>query len=679
MTNSTSYFYEELSNKPSEKVRDFLNELSEYANQIKKIFYVIDSPLGDQKYSYSYKDSFILLSPEHKILIFDYGNNKEDFTEYLEDLLEDIGSISDKHKYKNSIGRPRKWRLDLVKEVQFDDIENIDSLNKYKIERNSDIDLVDKANQKRKLELIISLFIGSINDIDKIGVEEPNTPLDKIKHKIQLFDADQTRFIYQNLKKKRITIQGLSGTGKTELLLHKLKDLYMSDNESKIFFTCHNKVLANNLKGRIPQFFNFMRVEQQIEWNKRLWCTNAWGGTINKDSGAYRYICSFYEIPYSTFRRGGDSFSDLCKRAIKDIKQKYPKGEVPPALTYMLIDESQDFEEAFFELCELVTEQKVFIAGDVFQSIFDAKISPEISPDFLLSKCYRTDPKTLMFAHAFGMGLFEKPKIRWLEEKEWRDCGYLVKKENSNLILSREPIRRFEDLDDGMESLEVIETKAIVKEILRLITNLKSENQTITPDDIGIVFIDDSKKNYQTADELEFLIGDHFGWEVNKGYESKEKITNSVFITNKNNAKGLEFPFVICISSRIKNGLSYRNTVYTMLTRSFLKTFFLLETPLSESVKKGLAHIMNKKEMIIEEPSEKEKTEIRMRFKEQKNILNKDLKESLKSILEEMNITLDKDQETRLLNMAQTAEIENLEDLQNFARDNLKYICNEAP
>ena len=82
----------------------------------------------------------------------------------------------------------------------------------------------------------------------------PVTTLDKVKQKIELFDGNQSRFVYQNLDKKRITIQGLSGTGKTELLLHKLKDLYTDENSSSIYFTCHNKILADSLKKRIPSF-----------------------------------------------------------------------------------------------------------------------------------------------------------------------------------------------------------------------------------------------------------------------------------------------------------------------------------------------------------------------------------------------------------------------------------------
>src|SRR5690606_4985260 len=444
------------------------------------------------------------------------------------------------------------------------------------------------------------------------------TTLDKVKQKIQLFDGDQTRFVYQRPEKKRIRIQGRSGTGKTELLLKKLKELYVSDTSSLIYFTCHNKILADNLKRRIPSFFNFMKVEQQIEWEKRLWCTNAWGSAAFPNSGAYRYICDYYQVPF--FRYSYQmSFSKACKLATDEIKEKYKKGGFTYAFTYMFIDESQDFDESFFELCELVTEKNIYVAGDIFQNIFDENISNSIQPDYLLGKCYRTDPKTLMFAHGLGMGLFEKTKLRWLEEKEWKDCGYNVLVQDNKFHLSREPLRRFEDLDDNFESIRIVEIDKVYSDtVIQLIKEIKKENKTILPDDIGIILLDSSNDIYKLADVLEVKIQQQIGWSVNKAYETKEKINNAVLISNRNNVKGIEFPFVICITKSIRDSSSYRNSLYTMLTRSFIKSFLLIPATkasgLTDGMKSGLKEIVTHRQMVIEEPSEAEKKKIRTRF-----------------------------------------------------------------
>ena len=70
-----------------------------------------------------------------------------------------------------------------------------------------------------------------------------------------MFDGEQTKFIFDEPKKKRITIQGLAGTGKTELLLHKIKELYTDDNECRIVFTCHNVILADGLRKKSARIF----------------------------------------------------------------------------------------------------------------------------------------------------------------------------------------------------------------------------------------------------------------------------------------------------------------------------------------------------------------------------------------------------------------------------------------
>ena len=289
----------------------------------------------------------------------------------------------------------------------------------------------------------------------------------------------------------------------------------------------------------------------------------------------------------------------------------------------MLIDESQDFQESFFELSELVTKNTVYIAGDIFQSIFDDSIISEIQPDFLLSKCYRTDPKTLMFAHALGMGLFESPKLRWLEDNEWKACGYELKKLTNGAEkyqLSREPLRRFEDLNQlNFSSIELVQTSKALdenaeKKIVEIIRDIKRENPTVIADDIGIIFMDDNNNSYLSIDKLSVSIPREFSWKVNKAHESKEKIKDTLFISNKNNVKGLEFPFVICVTKKIHNNPSYRNTLYMVLTRSFLRSYLLISQDCNEELAKTLQqelkNINETSTLLITPPTEDEKKAI---------------------------------------------------------------------
>ncbi|MFA3460968.1 AAA family ATPase [Acinetobacter baumannii] len=667
----SSYFF--LDADKNSKNAKIINDLERYAEENKKLIYVLKKPLTDQKYDYSYKDALIILAPKHKVIILDFSSKEyeenEEYQDYVEDVIEDVGSISDKYLYKDIIGRTRHWRNKLVE---------------YKLKYNEEISIKDiignnsLTNNKdiKHLDLLISLFIGSINDIERIKEDIPETLLDQVKQKIQLFDGDQTRFIYKEVEKKRTVIQGMSGTGKTELLLHKLKDLYVNDSKSRIYFTCHNKILADSLQKRIPEFFNFMKAEIQIEWNKRLWCTHAWGGSKDVFSGAYRYICAHYQIAFYPYSHQM-TFSKACKLAVNDLKEKYKGEQIPYLFTYMFIDESQDFDENFFELCELVTEKNIYIAGDIFQSIFDDCFSDSIEPDFLLGKCYRTDPKTLMFAHALGMGLFEQEKLRWLEKKEWEDCGYNIEIINNKYHLSREPLRRFEDLDDDFESIKIVEVENKYSEtIINLIKEIKNSNLTLVPDDIGIIFLDSGNALYRLADILEYRIQEEFGWDVNKAYETKERMKDHLFISNRNNVKGLEFPFVICVTQKIETSSIYRNSIYTMLTRSFITSYLVIkdtvDSGLTEAMKTGLNEILSHKKMIISEPTIEEKEKIQTRFKYHLN--QKSLYDRLLDIFKDLNV--EEKYHKKIIDLVQNVGMvdQDYSKLEQFVKYNLQFI-----
>ena len=278
--------------------------------------------------------------------------------------------------------------------------------------------------------------------------------------------------------------------------------------------------------------------------------------------------------------------------------------------------------------------------------MFDSKIVSEVNPDFLLNKCYRTDPKTLMFSHAVGMGLFEKPYLRWLTDQEWDACGYIINKDSNNYKISRKKLRRFEDLDSkDIESIKLIadDNKNYSQNIINIIDEIRKENLTVKADDIGIIFLENIDENYRLASELEILIERKFGWKVNIGYKSKVNEKGSVFISNRNNVKGLEFPFVICITQqRITDNIQKRNSLYMMLTRSFITTYFLVSSKnnsqeLIDLYQNGITKIKHDEELILEEPNDKEKQRLRNAIisNTKVNMSSKDIAEK---VMDELNI-----------------------------------------
>lgn len=610
------------------KFKTYLSE-EDKATQI----YIITAPLGG-KYTYDYEENvLVILIPKHKIIFLNLSDERSsDFENYYEDFIEDLASISDKYEYKEYIGRPRDWKKNNTEKA------NLEVFNKGSLKdflRNCEI---NDLRDQRIGDYLISLLIGSINDIQQKGIEVPMSLLEKVKRNIILFDGDQTRFIYENFPdKKAVTIQGLSGTGKTELLLHKLKDIYLKEKSSKIFFTCHNIALANTLRERVPSFFNFMKVDEQIEWEKRLWVSRAWGSQKDINSGLYSYICNFYNIPFLGFGYNVD-YNKIFSEAL-DFLNNIPSRDFEYAFDYILVDERQDFPEVFFKVCEKIAKEKVFIAGDVFQDIFENLDKKQLEVNIILNKCYRTDPRTLMFAHSVGLGLFEKNKFNWFDDEGWRALGYILERYNDELHLTREPIRRFEDVEtDNFKSVEIVKSTH-TNEIVSIIKKIIDKDKNTKPDDISIILLDDNKKIYQYIDTLSNNINTIFNWTVNRGYETKQKIENTLYISNPNNIKGLEFPYVICVTGGIQNTYKYRNILYTMLTRSFIQSYLLLNPSENlEEIEKGLSIINEKKYIRTIEPTDEEKEKIQRKLINLRKEQSLSYEDFLKSIFNELGI-----------------------------------------
>ncbi|MFR4052821.1 MAG: DEAD/DEAH box helicase, partial [Clostridium perfringens] len=606
--NSNSFFF---SNIDVDYIDDFIiKNLQEYANESFEHIYLINKPLAEKKYDYTVNKVLVFLSPGYKIKFINLTiEDENEFEDMYLDFIEDLGHIADKYNYTDIISRPRKWQ-GFIQKSTLDEFKN-NMVNKELIMNFMKNSKLDTEIEKRTVKLLISLLTGSINSVEKIGKNIPESILEKVKKNIVLFDGDQTRFIFQEkYSDKIVRIQGLAGTGKTELLLHRLKEIYTKSEDSKIVFTCQSKTLANKLKNRVTEFFNFMKVTEQIDWNERLWVMHSWGSIKDiYNIGTYGMICRMYNLPFYT--AGRTSFASACERTLNYIIENNIKIE--PIFDYMLIDEGQDFTENFIKLCSLATKKQVFVAGDIFQDIFGIQ-KVETNPNYLLNKCYRTDPRTLMFSHALGLALYEKPALRFLKDDEWIACGYSFVKDNKKYRFKREHVRRFDDINpyDIPNSMELIEYDNYeTQNIINIIKKIKTEFKDVKPEDIAIVFPNESLI-YDKIDALEVSIYKELELNTNIIYNTKEILPNRITVSNKNNIKGLEFPFVICVVDyKVTRDLKLRNTLYMTLTRSFISSYLLIQKSenmeLIDILKYGLKEINNSLEMVVPEPSEDER------------------------------------------------------------------------
>lgn len=621
----SDYCFKHLQCKYDDRIEQFINKIENLLNADKINSYILDRLLNDKE-KYDYDGCIIVLSPKHKIIFLDCKNDKEKFEIFIDDILQNIDHLSTKFDYKPLIGRKREWNNENI--VYKSSIEKFVDNLKYNMH-------LAEINglEAQKTRLLISLFINNPNDTKNIKTLEADNNLTRIKNKIQLFDCKQLDIIHENKKQKQIAIQGLSGTGKTELLFHKLKDTYLASTECKIAFTCYSNVLANHLKTRIRNFFDCMRVEKQID-DEKLKILKAWG-SITYEEGVYSVICKHYEIPFQAWSKN-ITFDRVCKNALESLSTKNIESYV---FDYIFIDESQDFPKSFFELCSKVTKEKIYIAGDIFQNIFDTEINTD-EIDFSLNRCYRTDARTLMFGHAIGMGLFEDKKINWLEEKQWEQCGYKYNcKENDIIELTREPLKRIAGIDQE-QSIFLETSKDLKDSIVKIILNLKDTYKDLEAHDICIIFNDISMYNFVPILELEIYSKTKF--ECNRAYETKQMKNNKVFITNQNNVKGLEFPFVICVAQDIMNNrnISFRNALYMSITRSFLQTYLLvLEDKDISNIINGLDNINKQYKIISKKPTDDERIEINKTIKSYKEKLYSTFDEEVDKIFAKLKYT----------------------------------------
>lgn len=616
----------------SEKYICLRNELEKIAERIDQTIYILRNPLynieGDQNlYESNYVDdgSFAILIPEHKIIFTSITNQNveesydEKFNEYVDRFIDSITTLIGVFQFKNKIVNTRKWSRELI-----EDSIDIKDIRADKLE-----DISIENDLKYSLELIISLVTGSINKPDRGGKSE--NLLDAVKRRIVQFDAEQTRFVYDNLKKPVISIQGLAGTGKTELLFHRLVNLYTQTNK-KIVFTCYSKILANDIKKRLPSFFDQMKVAEREDVDERIKIMGSWGSKYNPMEGVYSYICKYYDITFTNYNDsiGKGGFEGICKKAIEEIGTKANENK---CFEYLLIDEAQDFSSGFFELCKLVTSEQVIIASDIFQSIYKINTDVSMNTDFTLSKVYRTDFRNFMFSQFLGFGIKEKPIINWLSDDAWKISGYEVDKfkniDNKFMYkFSRLFTTRFKGLDmEGVVPTELIyvdEKKELLSKVELTIDKIIETYPNVEPGDIGIVFVSKKSEGYKVADMIASKVIQKYGWESQKIYENqyKSRDKDKIFISNQNNIKGLEFPFVLAlVLDKVTDNVEIRNTLYMILTRSYITSSLFLTSEnkdIYEIYQPLLDEIMTTNTVVIEEPKEEDilKEEELSRFKD---------------------------------------------------------------
>lgn len=275
------------------------------------------------------------------------------------------------------------------------------------------------------------------------------------------------------------------------------------------------------------------------------------------------------------------------------------------------------------------------------------------------------------------LGLFENRKLNWFDDNYWDAIGYNVtRKDDREIHLTREPVRRFEDLNiEDIESV-IIRQSTHVKNVINVLKEIQQAHPTVTPNDIAIIILDDCKKIYDYIDTLCYSVSEQLKWDTNRAIETKTKKEDAIYITNPNNVKGLEFPFVICITGSLKNSYRYRNVLYTMLTRSFIQSYLLFQNNDGIDVQKKGLEIINKERLIKTiEPTVPEREEIKNTLVKLQKESNISYKEFLTRIFDELRIK--KKHRDKFEKALMQTEIEKFdkEETAKFVNANKEFFC----
>jgi superfamily I DNA and RNA helicase len=365
-------------------------------------------------------------------------------------------------------------------------------------------------------EELVSVLDGSkalIKPKDrKIDGYSPQTRvviISKLEEEIRRFDRDQ-RVAYMAEIAGLQRIQGLAGSGKTVVLALKAALTAVREPDARIAVTFYTKSLYQHIKQLITRFYR-MHEDRDPDW-KKIQVLHAWGGATI-DGLYYQTARRFGHEPLNFAQAKAISsrqpFAAACKRLLSD-------AAVAASFDYVFVDEAQDFPPEFMKLAlRLAIDEKLVIAYDVFQTIFDVETPTaaslfgtdgeadphvEFDEEIVLHKCYRNPREILVCAHAIGFGIYGPKIVQMLEMKEhWQDFGYEVQGElvaNQEAVVSRPRENSPSSISDAntidqIMSCDVFKTPG--EEIQYVVERIKQEiaEQGVPAEDVLVICADD--------------------------------------------------------------------------------------------------------------------------------------------------------------------------------------------
>ena len=275
---------------------------------------------------------------------------------------------------------------------------------------------------------------------------------------------------------------------------------------------------------------------------------------------------------------------------------------------YLLIDEAQDFDISFYQLCRSIVKNNHLIwCYDEVQNIFDVilqnpketfankydpigidlveeqKKYPRIRNDIVLHKSYRNVKKILVTAVSLGFGIYNDKLIQSLEDnKHWEDLGFTVvvgdcSKEESVVIERKEKASPLViDENKIKDCIEIFQAANFSNELDWISNEIEKAIRIdkLLPEDIAIICLDETNAfNYFNGLEQRLAIRSISTYNVMdrdyvKGFYREGKVTLSSIFKAKGNEAAMVFVIGCDVFEKKKDSRTMRNKVFTAFTRA---------------------------------------------------------------------------------------------------------------
>lgn len=409
-------------------------------------------------------------------------------------------------------------------------------------------------------------------------------------------------------------IRGIAGSGKTVLMAKKAARMHAAHPEWDIALTFQTRSLYETITEKVERYYAFFTSEDaEPNWDK-FHVLHGWGG--RKRHGLYYRIAQEAGVPPRTYGDAQDEFEEaeggnLLHSCCLEVLEQ---GNVQESYDAILIDEAQDFDPGFYELCRAAlgppkrliwaydeaqnlqtltapSPTNVFGTDEEGEPIVDLRGYYEggIQKSQIMRKAYRTPRSVLMLAHALGMGLVrDEGAVQAITTQDgWQNVGYEVesgdfRKYGEPVELTRPEEHSPHPLSDATAATPFVTFQSFAgkdDEVSWVADRIADDvtDHGLAPESIMVVPLGKYWKSKQTGEELADALDSrgvtsNLVWEGSKDVFAEE---GAVTISRVNRAKGNQAAMVYVVGvehveddSRRSDLVQRRNEAFVATTRT---------------------------------------------------------------------------------------------------------------